>query len=105
MTKHDFSQYSEHRTYEQLRTLLHNGIWLPVLRGFPDENALEDFPGWDWFSLSETLQAAGVLLGGPGPMRCDPRVRTVHFSGPTKFAVEWMNGDVTVARVLLAPRD
>ena len=37
--------------------------------------------------------AAGILTTrGGAPLTCDDRVVTFHFSSPSEFYVEWING-------------
>lgn len=101
-----FGEYAEHRSGEEMQRLLHHGHWIPVLRGYTYAYIEEHFPGWSWNPLLSVCKAAGIVVktGGGGPLSCDPRVRTFHFTDDRRFAVEWDDGAVTVSDQSVAKR-
>lgn len=97
MSGDTFASFREHRTREELDGLLHYAHFIPVSRGFHDDYVAEHYPGWTWNELIYILRTAGVVIdrGGTPPM-CDPRVRAVHWTDATTFAVEWEDSSPTV---------
>lgn len=99
MTEDAFAEYAEHRTGAAMQRLLHHGHWIPVLRGYTAAYVAKHFPGWSWNGLLAVCRAADIIdprSGGGGPLRCNPRVRAVHFTNERAFAVEWNDGTVSV---------
>ncbi len=89
----DVSRFREHRTLEECKSLLRFGHISPVSRGFTQRFVAENYPGWTWNELVQVFTAAGILINrGGSPPTCDDRVVTFHFSSPSEFYVEWING-------------
>ncbi len=75
-----------------------SAIFLPSPNGYTAAYVNEHFPGWTWNSLILIWQAAGIVVkgeAGGGPLRCDERVKAIHFDHANSFAVEWIDGTVT----------
>lgn len=108
MTDHDFTEYVEHRTGLQMDRLLHYGHWIPSNRGWTREYVEEHFPGWTWNRLIDVCRTAGVVdptSGGGSPLRCVAEVKAFHFTDATTFAVEWLDGTVTVGPSPISKED
>ncbi|MFD1860536.1 hypothetical protein EHW97_13285 [Aeromicrobium camelliae] len=99
MTDHRWNHYADHRSARQIDDLLHYGHFIPVGRGLTDTYVATHFPGRTWNDLMEVWKAAGIVVRSTagGPPRCDVRVKTVHFTDATDFAVEWEDGTVTTS--------
>ena len=93
MATADGSRLREHRTRDELNRLLHYGHIIPVSKGYTAKFVAENYPGWTWNQLIEVFIAAGIVVNrGGSPPKCDDRVEMFHFSGPTDFLVEWVDG-------------
>ncbi len=90
----DISRFREHLTLDQCNRLLHFGHWIPINHGFTAKYVDEHYPGWTWNRLVQVFIAAGIHRrgAGGGPPNCDRRVKVFHFSSPTDFFVEWVDG-------------
>ena len=88
----DTSQFAEHRTREELNSLLHFGHIIPVSKGWTKKHVDSHFPGWTWNQLIDICMAAQIVVRrGGAPPKCDDRVAIFHFSSDTEFFVEWAN--------------
>jgi hypothetical protein len=105
MSDPTWNEYGEHRTGIEVDRLLHYGHIIPVSHGYTTEYVAEHFPGWTWNQLMAIWRAAGVVVrsGVGGPPSCDRRVKAIHFDGPDSFAIEWLDGTVTVRCVPMYP--
>lgn len=91
-------EYAEHRSRDELNRLLHYGHIIPVSRGYTQAYVAEHFPGWSWNGLMAVWRAADIVVNrGGSPPKCKDNVVAIHFSGPSSFAVEWIDGTVTTA--------
>lgn len=89
----DVSNFREHRTLQECKLLLHYGHVIPICHGYTARFVTEHYPGWSWNELVEVFVAAGIIINrGGAPATCDDRVLRFHFSGPTEFLVEWIDG-------------
>lgn len=94
-TEVDVSVFREHRTREELNSLLHYGHIIPVSRGWTRAYVEAHYPRWTWNALVKMFVAAGIFVNrGGAPPKCDDRVVMFHFSGPEEFFVEWADGEV-----------
>lgn len=92
-TEVDVSVFREHRTRDELNSLLHYGHIIPGSKGWTSAYVEAHYPGWTWNELVKVFVAAGILVNrGGSPPKCDDRVVVFHFSGPTEFHVEWADG-------------
>jgi hypothetical protein len=87
----DVSRFREHRTREELNSLLHYGHIIPVSKGLTSAYVEAHYPRWTWNALMSIFRAADIVVPNPygGPPKCDDRVVAFHFSSPTEFHVEW----------------
>ena len=89
----DVSHFREHRTLDECKRLLHYGHVIPICHGYTENFVAENYPGWTWNELVQVFVAAGIFVNrGGAPPTCDDRVATFHFSNPTEFHVEWIDG-------------
>jgi len=95
MADQRWQQFAEHRTGREVHDLLQYGHIIPVRRGVTTAYVEQHFPGWTWNELMDIWRAAGIVHPSRhgGPPGADSRVRMIHFSSPTAFAVEWADGD------------
>ncbi len=92
-TDFDVSRFREHLTLDQCNGLLHFGHWIPINHGYTAKYVAEQYPGWTWNRLVQVFIAAGIYRrGAGGGPSCDRRVKVFHFSSPTDFFVEWVDG-------------
>ena len=89
----DVSHFREHRTLDECKRLLHYSHVIPISQGYTANFVAENYPGWTWNELVQVFVAAGIFVNRGGtPATCDDRVVTFHFSSPTEFYVEWIDG-------------
>ena len=89
----DVSHFRERRTLGECKLLLHYGHVIPICHGYTATYVAEHYPGWTWNELVQVFVAAGIFVNrGGAPATCDDRVVTFHFSSPTEFYVEWIDG-------------
>ena len=89
----DASSFREHRTLDECKLLLHYGHVIPICHGHTARFVAVHYPGWTWNELVAVFKAAGIFINrGGAPATCDDRVVRFHFSGPTEFYVEWIDG-------------
>jgi hypothetical protein len=89
----DVSRFREHLTLDECKRLLHYSHSIPIHRGFTATFVAENYPEWTWNELVQVFVAAGIFVNrGGAPATCDDRVVAFHFSSPTEFFVEWIDG-------------
>lgn len=89
----DVSRFREHLTLDACKRLLHYGHVIPISKGYTADYVAEHFPGWTWNELVQVFVAAGIFINrGGSPPTCDDRVVTFHFSSPTEFHIDWIDG-------------
>lgn len=87
------AHHREHLTLDQCKRLLHHAHVIPISKGYAAAYVAEHFPGWTWNELVRVFVAAGIYINRGGkPATCDDRVVSFHFSSPTEFHVEWVDG-------------
>jgi len=89
----DVSRFRMHLDRAAVDQVCHYTHWIPNTRGFTKEFFARTYPSWSLASMMKVFQNSGILVkdgkGSEYGGRCHWKVRTIHFSSPEDFFVEW----------------